>query len=368
MSDFACPVVQIGPVQKHFNADTLSVVDVDGCPVIVRTQDFKEGDLAVYLPVESMIPEDREWVKTYCSHLKFKNGVHRLKAARLRGTFSMGMLVPIGALGPGPTPGHGPDGTDVSLALGVTKYEEPEDQPHVQKIPEPLTFWGKVLLFFCRLLGLKNRRRKGVTKPMPTYSVAQYRKYKGVLVLGEEVWCSEKIHGSNMAVGYHKGKFWVSSHRVLRPVEDDSWYWRAVRYHDLKNKLKGHDGLIFYCEVFGPEVQDMGYGRTVGDLGLVFFDILDLKTGRYFDPPEIQAKVLELGLAPVPTLYQGPYDPEVVDKLKDGPSIILGANHFREGVVVKPIKNRADYHVGRVVLKLVGENYMLRKGPTTERH
>lgn len=35
--------------------------------------------------------------------------------------------------------------------------------------------------------------------------------------------------------------------------------------------------------------------------------------------------------------------------------------HVREGIVVKPIKERWDQDIGRVFLKLAGEGYLLRK-------
>ena len=57
MSEGAVQVVRIGPVRKHPNADTLSVTDIHGgYPVIFRTGDYHEGDLAVYVPVDSIVP------------------------------------------------------------------------------------------------------------------------------------------------------------------------------------------------------------------------------------------------------------------------------------------------------------------------
>jgi hypothetical protein len=58
MPEFSCPVVRVGPVTKHPNADSLSITEVDGCPVIIKTTDFKEGDLAVYVPIESVVIQD----------------------------------------------------------------------------------------------------------------------------------------------------------------------------------------------------------------------------------------------------------------------------------------------------------------------
>jgi hypothetical protein len=56
MSELHAPVVRIGKVGKHPNADTLSITQAGGFPVIFRTGDFKEGDLAVYVPIDSLLP------------------------------------------------------------------------------------------------------------------------------------------------------------------------------------------------------------------------------------------------------------------------------------------------------------------------
>jgi hypothetical protein len=357
-SDFACTVVRLSGIKKHPNADTLSIVEIEGCPVVIRTQDFIEGQSAIYLPVESMIPEGRDWVKTFCSHLKFKGGFHRVKALRLRGVFSMGMLVPIAAR---PPSAIAPPslGIDLAPALGVAKYEEPEEVgPPPSKAPAPLTRWGRFVLFLCRLLRLKNKRRRGLTKPMPTYGVSQYRKYKHLFQVGEEVQVTCKIHGTSFAFGWHKGQFWVSSHKVLRPVEDNSVYWKAVRKYDLKERTKGYPDLMFYGEIYGPGIQDMEYGVAPGDLGLLIFDVYQMKTGRYLAVDALKDTVSLVGLVTVPLLYRGPYDAVQIEAMKDGPSLI--GPHFREGVVIKPVKERVD-HCGRVILKLIGETYLLRK-------
>jgi hypothetical protein len=43
-------------------------------------------------------------------------------------------------------------------------------------------------------------------------------------------------------------------------------------------------------------------------------------------------------------------------------SIVRGAGNIREGFVVRPLKERFDGEIGRVILKYIGESYLLRKG------
>ena len=46
--------------------------------------------------------------------------------------------------------------------------------------------------------------------------------------------------------------------------------------------------------------------------------------------------------------------------LAEGPSLVPGANHVREGCVVQPIRERVDVRLGHTVLKIVGNGYLER--------
>jgi len=62
----------------------------------------------------------------------------------------------------------------------------------------------------------------------------------------------------------------------------------------------------------------------------------------------------------VPVLYRGSYDPVKLKELSNGPSTMPGADHIREGVVIKPVKERYDIKLGRVQLKIVSDDYLER--------
>jgi tRNA-binding EMAP/Myf-like protein len=112
MSEFKVEVVRVGPIRKHPNADTLSITDVHGgYPCIIRTGEFREGGLAVYVPITAVVPADDErWAFL---------GAHReIEAKRLRGVFSMGLLTkadPSWELG-----------RDVAAELRIVRAEAPE--------------------------------------------------------------------------------------------------------------------------------------------------------------------------------------------------------------------------------------------------
>ena len=69
----------------------------------------------------------------------------------------------------------------------------------------------------------------------------------------------------------------------------------------------------------------------------------------------------------MPEVWRGEYSREAVTAHVSGPTIAGNGAHFREGVVIRPLVERRDDRLGRVILKIVSEEYLLRKGGTEER-
>jgi hypothetical protein len=59
----------------------------------------------------------------------------------------------------------------------------------------------------------------------------------------------------------------------------------------------------------------------------------------------------------VPVLYTGPYK-DLSLSLVDGQTTVPGAKGIREGIVIRPIKERHVRGLGRLVLKLVSNAYL----------
>lgn len=337
MSEFHVEVAKVQNVQKHPNADTLSVATINGYPVIFRTGDYEEGQLAVHVPVDSIVPNTPEW--------GFLGENKRIKAKKLRGIFSMGLLTKADP--------NWLEGENVQEKLGITKYEP------------PVSF----------LMNTENESDPGF---IPIYTdIEGLRRWPNVLKEGEEVVLSEKLHGSNVRYLYQDGRLWVGSHTQIKKYNPDNLWWKAAIEHNLEEKLSKYPGIVFYGEVYGP-VQDLKYGIKTG-VGLAFFDALDTKTNKYLDFDEFVSICTDANLNVVPFLYRGPWK-EDLKALSEGKSTL--ADHVREGFVVKPVKERQEltYHavtrrnektkelteraevLGRVILKYVGEGYLLRKG------
>lgn len=328
MSEFRVEVVEIGEIRKHENADSLSIVHVHGgYPCIIKTGEFKEGDKAVYIPIDSLLPLSAPrfaFLRKDDSTASF----HRLKAVLLRGTFSMGLLVPADP--------SWQVGQNVQAELGITKYEPPA--------PTQMDTDNEHCPF-----------------PFPTYTdIEGLRRWPDILQEGENVIITEKIHGCNALYLWHNNRLWVGSHRAMKKLNADNVWWRIAFDHYLDRKLPSYPDTIFYAEVFGW-VQDLRYGARQGELFVRFFDVRDIKTLKYLHYHDFLDIADALELPTVPRLYEGSWHKDLLT-LAEGPSNIITANHVREGFVVKPTTERFDDRIGRVILKQIGEGYLTRKG------
>lgn len=340
MSELHVPVVRIGKIGKHPNADTLSITQADGFPVIFRTGDFNTGDLAIYVPVDSLLPLDNPAFRFLAKAEPTPGSYHRLKALRLRGIFSRGLLVTFSVPVDQGVPAESFLGMNMAESLGIKKWE-----------PElPVTM---------------NSEQLSDPGFAPKYGVEHYERFKHFFQPDDEVLVTEKIHGTNARFGWYKDEFWVGSHNSWRKRDDRNVWWQVAAQYDLENRLKTVPGLIVYGEVFGHKIQDLAYGCKTNERQFRVFDIFDTNNGYWLSPQQVYDFCADQGLETVPMFYRGPYTPEAFEHLKDGPST-FDPKQIREGFVIRLRTPRHYEYLGtaHVVLKSVGEEYLLRKGGT----
>jgi len=330
MSTFQVETIKLPSFEKHPNADRLFVTKIFDYPVIFSVNNnFKEGDLVAYVPVGAYVPMTPEW-----EFLGDSSRSHRIKAKKLRGIFSMGLLVK--------APANASVGDDVATQLEIVKYETPEPAK----------------------LGGENEKDPGF---IPVYTdIEGFRRYSHILVVDEPVVLTEKLHGCCSRFLWHSKteRLWVGSRIAFKKKDPNNLWWKAVAKYDLEKKLKLHPDFVFYGEVFG-QVQDLRYGAKQNEVFLRFFDIFDINKGMYLDFDAAMEKIAAAELEAVPILHQGPWNRDLLD-LSEGKSTL--ADNVREGFVVRPIKERWNDEVGRVILKMIGQGYHLRKGNRTEFH
>jgi RNA ligase (TIGR02306 family) len=336
MSTFTCPVVRVTGITKHPGADTLSMATIEGCPVIFGTEMFKEGDVAIYVPVDAVVP-------TTVPGTEFLGKHRRIKAKKLRGIFSMGLLLPIKGLFPITVEYSGnqyapEDGTNVAEVLGITKYEE----------PEPI------------FMQTGNCSAPKTTNAPPVYDVESFRKYHYLFEPGEEVYVSEKIHGTNARFVYWDGQLHCGSHKTWKTQDDNNLWWKVAKAYNLEERLKRDPGMILYGEIYG-RVQDLHYGAKLNELFFRAFDVYHTGVGQWLSYLPFVCFCDELEIPRVPLLYKGPYlGFEDLAIFAEGQSTL--AAHIKEGFVIKPTMERWNNKTGRTIAKLISDAYLLRRG------
>lgn len=363
--------VEVVPIelQPHGNADTLSVVNVYGYSVVVRTEDWVGKTKGIYVPPDNLCPVDRPEFSFLAPDAR-ASGKARVKAKKLRGVLSFGLLVP--------APENAQIGEDWTQQLGVEHYD-PQLQAQCGTHHGGLKMGGEVA--------------KAPDLWIPKYDLEAGRRYsKNTLRENEPVVVFEKIHGASSRYVYHDGKLHVGSrtewkkeyptydHLTLENLtektgdsaraqeilsylhakkpEQNMW-WKALERHpEVRRFCEENPGLVFYAECYGA-VQDLSYGHKKGEVSLAGFDILRGRNFLDYNEAMFFRDKYQLPWAP---LVAGPvpFDFKTVCELAEGPSLVPGANHLREGVVVRPVEERVDARLGRAVLKWVSGAYLER--------
>lgn len=406
MSDFVCEVVRIDAVEDHPNANRLKIVKIKGFNCISGNLDdgsprYAAGDLVVYIPEGAVLGEPMLRATGFWDEALGKGQLagplgDRVKAVKLRGVVSQGILYPIVKLTDTQKRYYGTD-TDGLLHLpndmveGYLKFynvkvgDNVADKIHATKyIPViPTCMNGEVTY-----IGRENT---------VSFDVENIQKYPDVFVEGEQVVITEKLHGTFCGFGYVPGlnsieliggvffafsKGLGSDGLVFKDNEANAGnlYQKTLKkyLHALNRAIipmAPQLSVYVLGEIYGKGVQDLTYGTVEPQFRVFAIAIRDRATGgfAYLSEPTL-AKTIRDVFERVPVLYRGPFSHAVVEQFRDGtttahevaPRGHESGIHIREGVVITPVIEREDPVIGRVALKAVSPDYLFRKGNATE--
>ena len=361
--------VEIVPVVlgKHENADSLSVVSVfGGYSCVVRTQDWIGIERAAYIPPDSIVYADRPEFAFLIQQAKPGPRLPvRIKAKKLRGVVSFGLLVP--------APADTNLGDDVAERLEVQHYE-PETE--FAKHEKGFSFGGDVA------------SAPNLPFVFGKYDIENLRRYPHEIQDGEPCFVSEKLDGESAVYVYWDGDYHCKSRTLWKkefPSHDNvtveklveagksedeakeiverlnfkekpqSKWWRVLRQTPLLEKfLRDNPGVVVFGENFG-HVQKLRYGHLPNQISLGVFDIM--KGGAWLDPLPARDFGIDLPWAPMVSNCV-PYEFNTVCAMAEGQSLWPGADNIREGCVIAPLKGRWTRSVGRLTLKAVSGNYL----------
>jgi RNA ligase (TIGR02306 family) len=357
MSSLIVEVCEIQEVSPCPDADRLQIVHVKGWQVVTGVATVKVGDKVVYVPPDSILNAEvaTKWgVLQYLKQLpkdQFGNRPEggRVGVAKLRGQYSYGFITPV-------EDPNWPVGYDVAAHYGITKYEPPPEAVDGDSAPTLSTFQKYT-------------------------NIENIRNFPDVFEPGEMVVITEKIHGKNSRVGLVRDQdeySWAAGSHGVRRKEFNAKDQKSEFWEPLTDNMKAlleevsegrTKSVMAFGEIFGSGVQDMVYGMVNGKRSYRLFDIS--VDGIYLGYERKTDLCKKHGIEMVPILYCGPYTPEIVARFTSGDTVVCNAQEagkftFREGVIITPVKERTHFKIGRVILKSISPEYLMRKGDTTE--
>jgi len=326
-------VVKIVDIQPIPGADAIVVATVKGWKVVVKVNEYKVGDLAVYYEIDSFLPirPQFEFLRKSSYKRMGSSEGFRLKTIRLRGQISQGLLTPIPEGISNPR-----EGDDLTEALDIVKYEPP--------IPAQLA--GKIKGTFPSFIPKTDEIR-----------IQNFESEVGFSPVGERAYVTEKLDGTSFTCYFNNGVFGVCGRNWELSETSDNSLWRMANVLQLKEKMTKHGkNIALQGELVGAGINGNLYGLS--DHKLYFFTGYDIDKGRrmFFDELEWVLFGLQLQMVPVLEKYGFviPNESNIVDymlKYAEGKSV-LNMEVDREGVVVRGLEKEFSF-------KAISNTYLL---------
>lgn len=258
-------------VIHHPNADKLDIVRVLGYDAIVGRDQYKAGELVIFVQPDSILPSDKAWAQDLLRY----TSRGRIRAVRLRGEWSMGLVLPL-------TTGtddcwEGDVGDDVTQDLGITKYEPAlpkntaahgglpflipkTDENRWQNLRDLDNIFGQSVDIFQKVDG----------SSFTAYCVLPEHNPNGLTVTGL---CSRSLE---LKVGIDD-----------RGQEYNSKWHEAERRYNVLEKLseycaKHNVSLALRGEIYGQGIQQMAHNpHANGDVDVAFFSVYNIGAKKY---------------------------------------------------------------------------------------
>ena len=309
---------EIRPIE---GADAIEAAVIGGWVVVIKKGEFRAGDLAVYLEIDSWVPHAVAPFLSKGQEPREFNGVkgERLRTVKLRGQVSQGLLLPIETAFPGSDRRFwwSQVNVDISERLGIQKWEAP--------IPASLS--GDVEGVFPTVVPKTDQERiQNLTEELKTWQSNSAFTWE----------VTEKLDGSSMTVFVHGDREGVCSRNWALKETAGNTLWSVARRERLIEKVRQTGrNLALQGELIGEGIQGNAYNIKGQDFRL--FDIYDIDRGEYLGPLERRLFAETHGIKHVPVLATEMVIEEWVTGLltmADGVST-LNPKTNREGLVFK---------------------------------
>lgn len=249
-------IQKITEIKPIVGADNIVLAKVLGWQVVVKKDEFKVGDKACYIQIDTVVPELPEF-----EFLRTRG--FRIRTIKLRGELSQGLLIPS-------PKGNWVEGDDVTDVVGVKKYEKPNNNPNLFEKPRIPNVWHKKWIYLFKyniLYKLFPKLKRLARSKFPTNLVSitdeeRIQNIPNVLEshAGKAFILSYKLDGSSITIIHSKlmgrSKFRVCSRRFELHDKNNDWYkvFNSTNFKDEILKLVKYyktDDVIVQGEAIG---------------------------------------------------------------------------------------------------------------------
>lgn len=318
-------IERVDEVYPHPNAERLEFVKVGGYDCIVPKDKYQAGNLCILIQPDTVLPEV-EWSEFYRKASK-----SRVRASKIRGEWSFGIVEDIGLLGH--TSQSYVVGGDVSSILGIIKYEPP--------VPQDLSAKG------------------GLPYQMPKTDEERYQNLDLSLFYGQPVTITQKVDGQSFTAYVKDCEFGVCGRTYEIKTESQNRYTAHISRYNLQEKLLAYSAkhsvnIALRGESYGNGIQNLGHNAHAKlPHGVMFFSVWLIDEMRYAlrgHEHNVFNVCAELDLPTVPLLEKDVIlTPELIHHYANLDK--LNGEYF-EGVVVD---------TGTKTFKVINLNYDSRK-------
>jgi RNA ligase (TIGR02306 family) len=326
-------ITKLDPIE---GADRILRASILGWKVIVKKDDFKEGDLCVFFEVDSILP-----FNPWNDFLRDKNRPEkpiRLKTVKMKRQISEGLAMPLNILEGLQVATE--EGTDLTEVLGVQKFEE-------YVISNPTEVKGNFPVFLKK------------TDETRIQSIAYILdRYKGLTFVARE-----KADGESTTIYNYNDAFGVCSRNLdLKDLEGNK-YWSVVRKYNLQSDLPlfAHNRAI-QGELVGPY---HAHNRLeLKERDFYIFSVYDIEQRNYCIDDAVNETAHIFKMKICPKFYEFTLD-HTVDQLVEMSTVRSKINPevWAEGLVFRPAtKTIEDPDIGRLSFKVINPEYKLKHG------
>lgn len=329
-------ILEVKPVE---NSDFLDVVKVLGWQVVTKRNDFKVGDLCIYVTLDSIVPEKPEFEFLRKEHF-------RIRTMKLRGELSQGIVFPLGILNEewlkllSMLLTDARIDLDVTEALGITHYEKP--------IP----------------VEMKGLIKSNFPPYVPKTDEDRIQNYPAVLteLRGTKVYATCKMDGTSWTCVYHNGEIQICTRNNSLKLEgnDDNIYVRMLKKYDLQNKLEKYGkNIAIQAELCGPGIQKNRIELKKHQLYV--FNVYFIDERRYGNINDVIGICVEFGLPMVPVLDVWELKENMVELLEMAKGKYEGTTNDREGIVIRPVNEMySNVMKGRMSFKVLNNDFLVK--------